>query len=251
MSEIEELKTENEKLRSINEVKSDLISISAHQLRTSLTAVKWILKMFIDKDLGSITHDQEDYINKAFTGNQRMITLVNDLLTLNNADSLATQFNFQKVKIEGLIEETLAEFSGETHKRKIELLLQKSDGGLPEVNCDINMIRVVLQNLIENAIKYSNDGDKVSVATRYNEGKNEIEISVHDNGIGIKKEDQGNIFSKFFRASNAKEKDCMGSGLGLFTTKNIVERHHGKIWFESNGDNGTTFYITLSTSFSM
>lgn len=248
MSELEELKSDNEKLRSINEVKSDLISISAHQLRTSLTAVNWILKMFIDKDLGNITDQQKDYIDKALVSNQRMLVLVNDLLTLNNADNLTTQFNFQKVNIEYLIEQTLVEFSGETHKRNIELIFQKVETDLPEVNCDIDMIRVVLQNLIENAIKYSKNDGRVSVSTRYDKEKNEVEISIHDTGIGINKEDQVNIFNKFFRASNAIEKDYVGSGLGLFTTKNIVERHKGKVWFESNKESGTTFFVILPTS---
>jgi signal transduction histidine kinase len=245
MEDIESLKAENEKLKKINAVKSDLISISAHQLRTSLSALKWILKMFIDKDLGKITSEQEGFIQKALDSNERMITLVNDLLTLSHAEDASIKFNFEKVNVLELLEQTIFEFSGETHKKGVELIFLKPYTEIPQINCDIEMIRVVFQNLIENSIKYSQSGDKVLISLKFNKEENTIEISVHDTGIGIKKEDQLKIFGKFFRAENAIEKDYVGSGLGLFTTKNIVERHKGKIWFESNGDNGTTFFVTL------
>ena len=226
-------------------VKSDLISISAHQLRTSLSALKWILKMFVDKDLGNLTIEQEEFIKKAFDSNERMIDLVNNLLTLNHADDTTIAFQFTNVNIIDLIDQTLFEFSGEGQKKEIAAIFVKPATSIPLINCDMSMIRVVLQNLIENAIKYSSAGDKVIISLKYNEAVNTIDISVHDKGIGILGEDQANIFNKFFRAKNAEEKDRIGSGLGLFTTKQIVERHNGKIWFESNPDNGTTFFVTL------
>ena len=99
--------------------------------------------------------------------------------------------------------------------------------------------------MIENSIKYSDQNDKIIISLRYNKEENYIEFSVHDSGIGIKEEDQKNIFNKFFRAKNATEKDMVGSGLGLFTTKSIVEKHKGKIWFESIPNSGTTFFVKL------
>jgi signal transduction histidine kinase len=245
MNEIETLKAENEKLKSMNAVKSDLISISAHQLRTSLSALKWILKMFIDQDLGHLTTEQSGFIKKAFDSNERMIALVNDLLTLNHSEDTTIAFNFQKVDILKLIEQTLFEFSGEVHKKGLELIFLKPEESIPEINCDTEMIRVVLQNLVENGLKYSTEGHKVLLSLKYNKDENSIRISIHDNGIGINQEDQNSIFNKFFRAKNAVDKDYIGSGLGLFTTKNIVERHNGKIWFESTPSHGTTFFVTL------
>ncbi len=243
MEEIEKLKIEIEKLKKMNAVKSDVISISAHQLRTSLSALKWILKMFLDKDLGPVSSDQESLIKKGFDSNERMITLVNDMLTLNHAEDTALEFKFENTDIMTLAEQTLFEFSGEAHKKGIELIFLKPDNTLPPVKCDQEMIRVVLQNLIENAIKYSESGNKVVVSLKQNE-KN-LEVTVRDTGIGIKEDDQSKIFNKFFRADNAKKKDAIGSGLGLFTTQNIVQHHNGKIWFESKGDEGTTFFVAL------
>lgn len=243
MDEIEKLKSENENLRKTNAVKSDLISISAHQLRTSLSALKWILKMFIDEDLGKLTSEQENFIQKAFDSNERMIKLVNDLLTLNHAEDTTIPFKVKKVDILSVIEQTVFEFSGELNKKGINLILLKPNKALPTINCDEEMIRVVIQNLIENAIKYSAKNDKVFVSIKQIDAK--IEISVRDTGIGIDPKDKDEIFKKFFRAENAKEKDPIGSGLGLFATRNIVERHKGKIWFETELDKGTTFFVSL------
>jgi signal transduction histidine kinase len=248
MDEIEKLKQENEELKKMNSVKSDLISISAHQLRTSLSALKWILKMFIDKDLGELSREQEDFIMKAFDSNERMIELVNDLLTLNHSEDTTISFNFKDTDVLEILEQTIFEFSGETHKKNIELIFLKPKTEIPLIKCDTEMIRVVFQNLIENAVKYSHSGDKVFVSMRINSEEKNLEISVHDTGIGIKEADKAQIFSKFFRAPNAVEKEYVGSGLGLFTTKNIIERHHGKIWFESGESAGTTFFVSLPVS---
>jgi len=243
MDDVEKLKKENEDLKNSNAVKSDLISICAHQLRTSLSALKWIFKMFTDKDVGALSSEQESLINKASESNERMLALVNDMLTLSHAENTALSFKSIPTDIIKLAEQTLFEFSGESHKKQIELIFLKPDNSVPEVSCDPEMIRVVFQNLIENAIKYSDAGDKVVISIK-NESDT-IEISVHDNGIGISESEQANIFGKFFRAENAKKKDIIGSGLGLFTTKRIVEQYKGKIWFESKTGAGTTFFVSL------
>lgn len=243
--EIKKLIVQNDELTKMNEIKSDLISISAHQLRTSLSALKWILKMFTDKDLGEITPEQESFIKRALTSNERMIILVNDLLTLNHTEDTIIKFNLKKINILDLIDETIFEFSGETRKKNIDLIFLKPEENIPMVEGDSEMLRVVIQNLVENSIKYSDQSDKIFISLRHNQKDNSVEFSVRDTGIGITKEDQQNIFNKFFRASNAKDKDNMGSGLGLFTTKNIVEKHKGKIWFESTESVGTIFFVSL------
>lgn len=241
--EIKKLKEECEKLKQTNDVKSDLISISAHQLRTSLSALKWILKMFLDEDLGKLTNEQNSFIRKAYNSNERMNALVNDLLTLSHAEEASVSYRFEKVDLIYLIEQTVFDFSGETNKKNIELMFLKPDYLIPTINCDKEMIIVVIQNLLENAIKYSNEGGKVFVSLKQ-DGSDAI-ISVRDTGIGVKEEDKENIFKKFYRAPNAVEKEIIGSGLGLFTTKNIVERHKGKIWFDSTAGKGTTFFVSL------
>jgi signal transduction histidine kinase len=243
MDEIEKLQSEIEELKKINAVKSDLISVSAHQLRTSLSAVKWTLKMFIDGDIGTLTNEQGQFIKKSYENLEQMTAIVSDMLTLNSTDNSEIILKFEKTDIVNLIEKTVLEFGGESKKKSIELTFLKPEESLPEINCNREMIRVLLQNLIENALKYNKESGKIVVAVKKID--KEIEISVKDSGIGISREDQNNIFQRFFRAENAKKCDPIGSGLGLYTIKKIVGNHRGKVSFKSTLGVGTTFFILL------
>jgi len=243
MDEIEKLKKEISQLKIINDNKSDIISITAHQLRTSLSAMKWIFKMFMEEDVGKLTSEQNELMQKAYVSNERMLALVNDLLTLSHSEDASVTYNFKKLNILHIIEQIMFEFFGETNKKGIELIFLPPEGSSFPANCDEEMLRVVVQNLIENAIKYSDKGGKIFVSLRQKDGNNII--AVHDLGIGIDDSDKDSIFKKFFRAKNAQEKDAVGSGLGLFTTKSIVEKHGGKIWFENALGGGTTFLVSL------
>lgn len=248
MDEIQVLKEENKKLKMINENKSDLVSISAHQIRTSLTALKWTLQMLLNEELGTLNDEQKSYLKKTMLNNEHTVGLVNSLLDLNHSNNTTLTFNFTKVDFLTTLEKVISIFSGEIKNKHINLILNKPEIEIPKINCDEEMIIVVLQNLIENAVKYSNDNTDIKVSLNYNKDENNILISINNQGIGIKKEDQANIFSKFFRASNAIEKDKVGSGFGLFATKNIVDKHNGKIWFESEDEIGTTFSVMLPIS---
>jgi signal transduction histidine kinase len=173
-----------------------------------------------------------------------MISLINNLLEVNHSDEkISISYDFKKIDILYLLEQTLLEFYGETTKKGIELIFIKPESPISPVNCDEKTIRIVFQNLIENAIKYSNKGGKIFVFLKQKD-KN-VEISFFDNGIGISESDKENIFKKFYRTKRAIKKDSVGSGIGLFTTKNIVEKHGGKIWFENTKGGGTTFFVTL------
>ena len=234
---------ENEELKRQNATKSDLISISAHQLRTSLSAMKWILKMFLDGDFGTLTAEQNNFMKKAFESDDRMIRLVNEMLSINHAEDTLEAMHTEPTDIVKLLDEVVFDFTGESYKKGIELIFLKPDHPLKEITVDKENMRVVFQNLIENAIKYSNKGGHVFVNAVEKDGT--IEVSVRDTGIGIDITEQSSIFGKFFRASNAKKQDVVGSGLGLYTTQRIVERHKGKIWFESVSGVGTTFFVTI------
>ncbi len=241
-----DLQSENEKLKLENATKSDLISISAHQLRTSLSAMKWILKMFLDGDFGALNAEQLNFMKKAFESDERMIRLVNEMLSINHAEDTLESMHMEAVDVVKLLDEVVFDFTGESYKKGIQLIFLKPDHTLKSIVVDSEKMRVVFQNLIENAIKYSNKGGRVFV--NVTEKADSIEISVRDTGIGIEDADKSHIFGKFFRADNAKKQDVVGSGLGLFTTARIVEKHNGKIWFESKTGEGTTFFVTIPSS---
>ncbi len=236
------LAQENEKLRRQNAIKSDLISISAHQLRTSLSAMKWILKMLYDGDFGEMNPEQKNFTEKALDSNNRMIGFVNEMLSMNHTDDTLDEMKIIEVDLTKMIDELIFDFSGEAYKKGTQIIFLKPETKV-ELQADKEKIRVVIQNLIENAIKYS--GNHAKIIITLTDKDHDIEISVHDNGIGIMDTDKDKIFGKFYRTDNAKKQDSVGSGLGLFVTRRIVEKHHGRIWFESKKDDGTTFFVEI------
>ncbi len=245
MTNDQSLKEENEKLKEDNAMKIDLLSMSAHQIRSSLSAIKWILKMVIDGDAGEINSEQSELLKKAFASNERMISLTSDMLDLAHTEDIVKGYTFEKTSIDDLIDSVIFEFLGETKKHKMEIIFLKPET-YEHPSVDKEKMRMVFQNLIENAIKYGNDGTKIFISLT--EEGDSLKVSIKDTGIGIPQDAAPHIFGKFYRAQNAIAKAEIGSGLGLFTIKKIVERHGGKIWFESHKDDGTTFYVTIPFS---
>lgn len=238
------LEEENKKLIKIISIKDDMISINAHQIRTSLSAIKWILKMFINEDLGKLNTEQENLMKKAYEDNDRAIEIVSELLLSNKTENVVEKkYDFKEVNIIELIDDLIFDFSGETHAKDIEIFFLKANKEILTVNADKDKLRIVFQNILENAIKYSNIHGKIFITLK-KERKN-IEVSVKNTGIKISEEGKKKIFEKFFRDAEAQKKEAVGTGIGLFTTKKIVEQHNGKIWFESNKDKETTFFFTI------
>jgi signal transduction histidine kinase len=238
------MQEENERLIKLLSVKSDIVSISAHQRRTSLSALKWIIKMFLDGDLGKLTTEQDSLLRKAYEGNDRAISIVSDLLLANkNEELMEKEYVFSKVDLTELIDRSIFDFSGEANSRGIEIIFLTPETKLPAVRADQEKIRIVLQNLLENAIKYSNMNGKIFISLK--QDGEIIEASIKDTGIGISEDGKKKIFEKFYRDPEAQKREAVGSGIGLFTSKKIVEEHGGKIWFDSSEGTGTTFFLSI------
>lgn len=239
----EELIRANERLSELDKVKTEFISVAAHQLRTPLSAIKWTLSLLIDENSENLTTEQRSLLLKGYESNERTINLINKMLVVTRIESGKMEYDLAFIHIEDLIDATLLDFAGDVETHHIRLEFQKPDTVLPYIHADPGKIRAVIQSLVENALAYTNDGGTVTLsATR--EGTF-IRVSVQDNGIGIPAHQQHGIFNKFFRADNAVKAKTDGSGLGLFVAKNIVDRHGGTIGFESTEHIGTTFYFTL------
>ena len=243
-AEIKSLKEKNDELLKLYSNKSDMVSVSVHQVRTSLSALKWIIRMFLDGDLGKLTIEQENLMRKADEGNDRAIGIVNELLLTNKTENAGEkEYDFEKVDIIELINGSIFNFSGEAYIRGIEIIFLSSVIKIPEVKADKEKLRIVLENLLENAIKYSNYHGKIFVSIKVVEET--VEVSIKDTGVGMSEEGKKRIFEKFYRDPAAQKKERVGSGIGLFTCKNIVEKHGGKIWFDSSDKEGSTFFITI------
>ncbi len=241
------LQEENKRLTELSSKKDETVSISAHQIRTSLSAIKWIMKMFIDGDLGKLSGEQENLIKKVYENNERAISIISELLLINKTEDIVEKkYIYSKVDITEIIDGAIFNFFGEAHKKGIEIILLPPEKKIEDVRADKEKIRVVLENLLENAIKYSEVNGKIFINLKQiEEPSKTLEISIKDTGIGISEEGKNKIFEKFFRDITAKKKEPMGSGIGLFTVRKIIETHGGKIWFESKEKEGSTFFFTI------
>ncbi|MDP3982039.1 MAG: PAS domain-containing sensor histidine kinase [bacterium] len=231
--------------KQIEQMKTEFVSLAAHQLRTPLSAIKWTINMMLNKDLGPITDDQENFLGKMYNSNERMISLINDLLDITRIEEGRYLYRPEFEHVEGVLKETVRSYEEEASRKNISLKLKLPSRALPRALVDKEKMSLVFQNLVENALHYTPKGGQVNVSISLHKDGESIEILVKDTGMGIPKEQQGHIFEKFFRVDAATKVNTEGSGLGLYLVKNIVGAHKGKVWFESEIGKGTAFHVVL------
>lgn len=241
LAQITLLKEENRKLQEENQLKSDFLSMIVHQLRTPLAATKWIFKMMMDGDLGSISDEQRNIISRGFESNEQMIRMLAEISHANHVNEWKMQFHLEPMDIGDCISSAIATFTGEAKIKNITISFH-GPAHIPLVMADKEKICLVVQNLIENGLKYNREHGSLTIKAELFKGS--LVLSFTDTGIGIPLESQKSIFGKFYRAENAKRTD-KGTGLGLFVGKEIIEGHHGTLWFESTENVGTTFFFSL------
>ncbi|XOB41230.1 MAG: ATP-binding protein [Candidatus Nealsonbacteria bacterium] len=227
----------------VERMKTEFVSIAAHQLRTPLSAIKWTLKMMLDGDLGEISTEQREFLNKTYRSNERMIILINDLLNVTRIEEGRYLHRPALNDIGPVLQFVINSCQGDAKKRQVTLEFKQIKKRIPKVLLDVEKMKLAFQNLVDNALKYTSAKGKV-VVTLDSNGK-EVIVSVKDSGVGIPEKQQERVFTKFFRGANVIKMETDGSGLGLFITKNIISSHDGRIWFESGPKKGTTFYFTI------
>lgn len=226
-------------------LKTNFVSTAAHQLRTPLTGIRWGISA-LNMEGERISDRQGKLLNQLQNTISYVISLVNDLLSVSELEQGRTQYDFQKQDVNLIIKRILDELAVEIRRKEIKMVFETlpDDSGI-FATVDTTRMTLALQNIIDNAVRYTPVGGSVSIRTQKSTWS--VMVSVSDSGIGISKEDQGLLFNKFFRASNAVRAVPDGSGLGLFLAKKIVEDHNGKIWVDSIVGKGTSFYIQLPT----
>ncbi len=229
--------------KMIDQMKSEFISVAAHQLRTPLSAIKWIIKMVLDGDAGKLNDEQAELLRKGYESNERIIALVNDLLNVSRIEEGRFGYNFTQTDFKEVLNIVLDNTKKQMQERHIKLELKVPDN-LPPVYMDKSRINMVLQNLVENSIKYTPEYGKIEIKVEVLKN-NMLRVSVKDNGVGIPAEEQAKLFTKFFRASNVVRMETEGTGLGLFIAKNIVTKHGGEIKVKSEEGKGTEISFTL------
>jgi signal transduction histidine kinase len=241
-----ELSQANEKLKKLDQAKSEFISIASHQLRTPLTVIKGYVSMMIEGSFGKISPDQKDSLNKVFQSSERLISLIESLLNISRIESGRLKFSYEIMNFEELVESVIEELETNAEKKKLKLVYKKPKKALPKVRIDREKIRQVVMNLTDNAIKYTEKGE---VEIELKLIKNKILFSVSDSGMGIEEGDMINLFKKFSRGQGTSVIHTEGTGLGLYVAKQMIESHKGKIWAESKGKGrGAKFLFELPIS---
>lgn len=229
--------------REIDAMKSDFLSVAAHQLRTPLGTMRWNLEMIMGNDFGTISPQLLPVIQQIYAANARLITLVNDLLNVARIDELRVQDSPQPTNIEQVIKDILTEKSADITKRGLIVNFTPTGDPYYTIKIDAKRIREAIENIISNAIKYNSPHGSINIfASRIDDI---IEITFMDTGIGIPKEDIDKITNKFYRARNAVRSETEGSGLGLFVVKSYIEAWGGKFELSSEEGVGTTIVIYL------
>lgn len=236
-----ELTHANVRLEELDKMKSEFVSVAAHQLRTPLTGIKWALSSLLEEE--GLKPEQQKIIRDALAAASRLTELINDLLNVARIEEGKFGFHMSLQSLVPTLQSAYLRFKKIADEKAVRFSLELPDDHLPLLNFDEEKISIVLDNLADNAIKYTPPSGIVTASLRRD--GDSVVVEVKDSGIGIPKNQTHRVFTKFFRSPNAQLYETDGTGLGLYVTKNIVEEHGGNMWFESNEGAGTSFYFTL------
>lgn len=227
------------KSKEVEKLKYEFITVAAHKLRTPLTDIKWAASAMRDEKISQ--RDKDKMLKGIIAADERLIDLTNELLGVAKMEANQYKYNFQPENFEKIVRKIVNEFQLQMKEKGVKLFYS-AEKNLPEVKIDKIRIGSVIQTLMENAVLYTKSEVKVSIDVY----KNNIIFHAEDNGIGVSKDDQENIFSKFYRTHEAYLTETEGAGLSLFLAKSIIEKHNGKIGVRSEGKGeGSVFWFSL------
>lgn len=225
---------------SVDKAKTEFVSLAAHQLRTPLSSINWYLEMLADDPDSQLSEQQRDNVSEIMIANQRMVDLVNDLLNVSRIDLGTFAVKPVPTNLERIIKDCLDESENLITQKSLHITTAFT-GPVDNYKIDPQLARIVFQNLISNAVKYTPERGSIDVYAILDDRK--LQITIADTGYGIPKHQQSKIFNKLFRADNVIKRDTEGTGLGLYLVKAIVEKAGGTINFSSRVNAGTTFTV--------
>ncbi len=232
----------NEELRKATQAKSEFLAHMSHELRTPLNVIIGFSELMLDKVPGEVNEEQKQCLNDILSSGRHLLNLINDILDLSKIEAGKMELKVGNFSLPNVIESLRGIMVSIIAPRQQSLEVYVEEA-LPLVNGDKSKVRQVLLNLLSNATKFTPDGGKLRIEAVKENGW--CRVSVIDNGIGIKKEDQERIFEPFCRLDNPLVREREGTGLGLALVKEIVEKYGGRIWVESEYGKGSRFTFTL------
>ena len=229
-------------LKQLEKLKTDFMATISHEFKTPLTSIMMGVSLLNGGSMSSLSNEQKEIISNIKDGGDRLSTLVNEFLELSKIESGKSIFKIEPCSMIGIIEHSIKQFYEVAQQNDVNLDY-KAEDDLPWVNVDFEKITWVINNLISNALKYTNAGDSICVSALVK--NKEMYVSIKDTGAGIPEEYQDKIFDKFIQVKR-DDLEIRGTGLGLAIVKEIIEAHGGRIWCESKLDSGSKFTFTLS-----
>jgi len=231
-----------EKIIKANKIRSEFISIVSHQFRAPLGGIRWASDLLKSSRIGNLSDKQKEFIDDIQKNNKRMLMLVNDLLDASRINEGKMKIIPKNTAMEDIVKQVVADYNFVSRVRDIRLFLNIEDG-LPLAFIDPGRIKIAVQNLVDNAVKYTKNKGEIKISL--SRMKNHLLFKIEDTGAGIPKYQHNKIFEKFFRSDNNLKNEIAGTGLGLYIVKAAVKSNGGKIWFESKENEGSKFYFTI------
>ena len=224
--------------------KSSFITVAAHQLRTPLSAVIWAYQSLQNDKLSD---SQKELIQTGLAAANNLLKIVEDLLNISKIEEGMFGYNFKKIDLVSLLNSILDQTIPVAKEYNVNVYMETPAESVLEIEADVEKLTLAISNLLENSMKYNVPNGQVVVSLEKKTDAPFVEVRVADTGMGIPKEDLDKIFTKFFRSEGALKKETGGSGLGLYIVKNIINRHGGQVWVESEVSRGSIFHFTLPT----
>ena len=239
------LEKTNERLRIMDQRKSEFVSIASHQLRTPITAIKGYSSMLLEDSYGKLPEEARVPIEKIFRSSSRLAEMVTDFLNVSKIEQGTMSYTFTSVDVGAMIADLGEDFAQVAKNKKLKFAVRVPKKDKFIATADEGKIRQIFSNLIDNSIKYTPKGS-VEVAVARDEERGMIIVNIKDTGIGLSQDDIHHLFGKFTRGSGGQKQNTDGSGLGLYVAKSMLEAQKGNIWVDSEGaGRGSTFFVEL------
>ena len=233
---------EDKRTGATREAQSHFLAFMSHEMRTPLNIIIGFSQLMLDEVPGNINRDQRQCLNDVLAGGRHMLSLIEDYLDFSKMESGKAKYDPKDIAMTSVLASIYNTLMAIVARKKQSLDIKVAEG-LPRAYADEARIRQVIINLVSNAAKFTPEGGNIRIEVKISQGQ--CQISVEDNGIGIRKEEQDRIFDAFYRVTDCGAKGESGTGLGLTICKQIVEQHGGQIWVESEYGKGSRFSFTL------